>query len=202
MEDLFRLAVYLRMGERLALTAVIVALALVVAIGFWRSLQRVEFSADKSVGMSGNFVLATPVFVLLALVGYSWVSLNAPVSFSPGGPVADTDPAQLASAQGASSPEFTAVIEGESKSANDLYNQRTRAQLRSLNCLISTSPDMAAQLDGNLTDLRLGLIAGIWQPEWGDFFVFENAVLAFSDDTPNPDAFAVFSEPGHPCAAP
>lgn len=184
MEDLFRQTVYLRMGERVALTAIIVLLALIVTAGFWKSMQRVEFRADKSVGLGGNFVLATPVFVLLALVGYAWVTLNAPVSFVPGsvpGATAPSDGDQLTDLS--SGGEFTAVVE----SALDHRRSVVLTQIRGLNCLFQQAnrvgPIGPAQFDA-LASAKLDLMEPVWDPEWGDFLLLNDWAMGFSDSPP------------------
>ena len=70
-----------RIGERIALSIVVILVALVVTAGFWRSIQKVDFTLSKA-GTSGGgtFVLATPVFALLALIGFAWVSFAHPIT--------------------------------------------------------------------------------------------------------------------------
>lgn len=201
MEDLFALTVYLRMGERIVLTGVIVLLALTVAVGFWRSMQKVEFQAEKQVGLAGNFVLATPVFVLLALVGYAWVTLNAPVSFVPAATSAPPAGDSFALADtDAFGGEFTAVIE-PAPIQDDFARQQQLNKLRSLNCLMQAAPDTAAAVDTDLTEVRLDLMFDLWNYDWGDFESFELWADGRSTLLPNEAAEQLWQEAGFPCDA-
>ena len=67
-----------RIGERITLTIVVLLVALVVMVGFWRTVQRVKVDDGGKLGVAASFVLSTPVFVLMTIVGYAWVSLAHP----------------------------------------------------------------------------------------------------------------------------
>jgi hypothetical protein len=69
-----------RIGERITLTIVVLLVALVVMVGFWRTVQRVKVDDGGKLGVAGSVVLSTPVFVLMTIVGYAWVSLAHPIS--------------------------------------------------------------------------------------------------------------------------
>lgn len=198
MDELFRQAVYLRMGERLVLTAVIVGLALVVSAGFWKSLQKLQFSAEKSVGLSGNVVLATPVLVLLALVGYAWVTLNAPVTVSapplpaPAG-TQHADVGNLALQGG----EFTAIVETDDAGDMDINRVRALEQLRSLNCLArraaATEP-LSPRLEDDFAAAKLALIGAVWDPDWGDYIALADWAMGFTDAIPGGEAQRLFDD--------
>lgn len=67
---------YFRMAERLALTVVIVLVSLIVMVSFWRTVQKIDLTDGGKLGLAGSFAFSTPVFVLLTIIGYAWVSLS------------------------------------------------------------------------------------------------------------------------------
>lgn len=77
----FRLALIVRVSERIGITVIIVSISLILLVAFWRSLQKVDFAFETEGGVTkANVILATPVFVLLILVGYAYVTFSFPMT--------------------------------------------------------------------------------------------------------------------------
>ncbi|MEH2484887.1 hypothetical protein [Bradyrhizobium sp. AZCC 2230] len=72
---------YLRLIERFVITGLVLAVAVIVLIAFWRTVHRIDFNVEKEkVGVAGTTLIATPVLVLLILVGFAWVVLTNGIS--------------------------------------------------------------------------------------------------------------------------
>ena len=81
MDNVLSTVILFRIGERITLSALILIVAIVVMIAFWRSVQKIDFRITReNVGTGGSVLLGTPIFVLLTLVGYAFVSLSNPIS--------------------------------------------------------------------------------------------------------------------------
>lgn len=93
--------VLFRIAERLGLSLIVLLVALVVMVGFWRSVQKLDVSDGGKLGVAGSFALSTPVFVLLAIIGYAWVSLSFPIQVT--GPAAPAEATAAAGGRRASS---------------------------------------------------------------------------------------------------
>jgi hypothetical protein len=77
----------LRLIERFTLTAIVLIIAVAVLVAFWRTVHRIEFSvAKEKVGVAGATLIATPVLVLLALIGFTWVVLTNQIKLETEGP--------------------------------------------------------------------------------------------------------------------
>jgi len=73
--------VLFRIGKRITLSALILNIAIIMMIAFWRSVQKIDFRTTKeNIGTGGSVLLGTPIFVFLTLVGYSFVSLSNPIT--------------------------------------------------------------------------------------------------------------------------
>jgi hypothetical protein len=76
---------YLRIIERFVITGLVLAVAVIVLIAFWRTVHRIDFNvAKEKVGVAGTTLVATPVLVLLILVGFAWVVLTNNISLEIG----------------------------------------------------------------------------------------------------------------------
>ena len=172
----------LRVGERVVLSLVIILVALLCIAGFWRSMQKLDFSLarDKLSG-SANVVLATPVFALLALIAFAWVSFSNPISV--GSP--------------ATQPTATSFI-GATPTAEVTAFDRTRTaeMIRALNCVAARAPDASAseRFDDALALIRLQLMEGVWSPDWGDPAAFRATTMGLSDAPADPAAAAFFGD--------
>jgi hypothetical protein len=178
-----------RIGERVAISLVIIIVSLVVTRGFWRSIQKVDFSVGQGpLTSGGTFMLATPVFALLALIGFAWVSFSHPVSVT----VPQAATTERAEAVGAvsligSTPQAPAVVDAA-------YERGEAArQIQSLNCLARLAGDAAGAREADaLATVKLRLMQPVWSPEWGDAVAFDRWARGLSGAAPNAVARAVF----------
>lgn len=181
------LIVLFRIGERLTLTLVVLIVAAIVMIGFWRTVQRVDLTEGGKLGVAGSFAFSTPVFVLLTIVGYAYVSLSAPITVTP--PQGGAD-AQFA---GGDMPGFIGVMPPPPTDAPDTTDDPDHARalaerkIRSLNCL-AQGRDLTARQEDDLALVKLDLMAPVWAQDWG-------ALPAFRD-------WATGIDPAPPAAAP
>jgi hypothetical protein len=184
-----------RIGERIALTVVVVLVALVVTLGFWRSIQKVDFTLSKA-GTSGGgtLVLATPVFALLALIGLAWVSFSHPISVAIPASGAERA-AETAQAGG------TVTMAGALPAAQgdvEFARNAVRMRILSLNCLARMAGEAVAERDADaLAAVKAGLLRPVWDPAWGDPAAFEAWATGLSTTPPVAEARAVF-EAVHP----
>ncbi|WP_193139339.1 hypothetical protein [Meridianimarinicoccus sp. MJW13] len=184
-----------RIAERLTLTAVVLLVALVVMIGFWRTVQKINLAEGAPLGLGGSFVFSTPVFVLMALIGYAWVSLEHPIEVTP---VAAPEGMQVAEG-GTPAGGFTGVAPlypdaGPSPQTTGTGYDASVAQrqLRSLNCLID-GQTLSARTEIDVTDVKLSLLAGLWQPAWGNRSDFADWARNTGGPTPSQEARTAWS---------
>lgn len=186
-QDALTLALLFRIGERVALSVIIVVLSCVVMIAFWRSVQRVDFQVSREkLGAAGSIVLSTPVFLLLALVGYTYVSLSNPIAVDFERKRAFTG---IASDSGASD----AVEEVDN---TDFERQRAVDEVRSLNCLAGGVAKPSARVQDDFAAVKLRLLKPVWSDAWGVYEDFADSALGRSTEDPNPKALEIFEE-GH-----
>ena len=184
-------ALAFRIGERIVLSLVVVLVALVVTAGFWRSIQKIDFQfgQDKISG-AANVVLATPVFALLALIGFAWVSFS--------NPIAVTVPAAASGAGEAASTgevKFVGAVPGAPPPGSDVDFERGKAEglVMSLNCVAQAAGDKVSPRDADaLAVARLAALQPVWAADWGDFAAFRDWALGRSTAAPNPAARTVF----------
>ena len=201
------LVIALRVGERVVLSLVVVLVALVCMAGFWRSMQKLDFSLsrDKLSG-SGSVVLATPVFALLALIAFAWVSFSNPISVA--GPPAAPGPQPSAAitapnvtgpslaGPGLGGPSFIGATPTAQTPVTDFDRNRTAEMIRALNC-VASGADAATRTPRNddaLDLIRLELMEGVWSPDWGDPADFRATTLGLSAAPANPAALAFFGD--------
>ncbi len=182
-----------RIGERLTLTAVVLVIAIVVMVGFWRSVQKLDVEYTGKLG--GSFVFTTPVFVLLAIIGYSWVSLEHPIEVGPAGagaaPGQSSDPAKVAASSVAGKFVGSAPIPDPTASDPDYDLIQAELKVRSLNCL-AEGKSLSPQVEDDLAAAKLMLLAPVWPAEWGDFVAFSDWAMGRSAAAPDADARAAY----------
>jgi hypothetical protein len=188
-----------RIGERLLISAVVILVCLVVTVGFWRSIQKLDFtfSQDKISG-AANVVLATPVFALLALILFAWVSFSHPVAVTVPGAAAGEAGDKTAAAD-AGGVQYVGAVPGVA-TGGDLSFERRRAEdmVRSLNCVaIAAGPAVSPREADALAEARLAALLPVWPEEWGDQPAFRAWALGRSTAEPDPEAKAAF-EAAHP----
>ena len=134
-----------RLGERFILSLVVISIALVSMIAFWRSVQQIEFklSQDK-LGSSANIALATPLLVLLVVVGFVYVSYAHPVSVTLS--TRSTNDVDTQPSIGTLSLIGAAGIDAQSITDDHaMHFDQTRTALRSLNCIVQISKKLSAR---------------------------------------------------------
>ncbi|MCA8882241.1 MAG: hypothetical protein KDA50_00570 [Rhodobacteraceae bacterium] len=180
-----------RIGERLTLSAMVLLVAVVVMIGFWRSVQKIDLSEGGKLGLGGSFVFSTPVFVLLAIIGYAWVSLEHPIQVMP--PSGDA-PTQTASAAAPAGQFIGSAAVAARDDADPGYDRAiAQRRIRSLNCLALDHTPSARTAD-DLAEIKLGILRDLWLPEWGDPAAFADWALGRSLDAPADAARAAWEE--------
>ena len=162
--------------------------AIVVMIAFWRSVQKIDFRITReNIGTGGSVLLGTPIFVLLTLVGYAFVSLSNPITVkTPTEEVIGITPSQTAGGQG--------TVENTAFDRNN-----AQEKVRSLNCLARGTADSSARDQDNLAAVKVHLLQPVWSDAWGDFDRFAAWALGRSNLQPDPRARAVFDDLHQPC---
>ncbi|NDW02022.1 hypothetical protein [Salipiger sp. PrR002] len=167
---------YFRMAERLALTAVIVLVALVVMIGFWRTVQKFNLTDGGKLGIAGSFAFSTPVFVLLTIVGYAWVSLTNEITVDAesGKTTLMGDTPEVVVDQNIQALLRAAGNGAEDARPADRENDLAKLEekLWAINCA-ARGRDLPPPVAASLVTVKLALIAPFWDNAWGDFAGFE-----------------------------
>ena len=74
-------AIFYRLGERGLLTLSVLIVAVVVMVAFWRRVQRISIEVTKDETIyKADLIFVMPVFLLLALIGFSYVSFSSPIN--------------------------------------------------------------------------------------------------------------------------
>lgn len=187
--------VFLRMLERFVMTGVVIVVAVVVMVGFWKSIQKIDLKASPQVfGFAGSFVLSTPVFVLVALIAYAAISLQNPIAFSRKTgqtvPVSDEEHASVSTNE---ETDFLGVTNLSREVPTDAEFARSEAtrQIETLNC-IARSRTTTSRLEDDTIAIKLALLAPVWDARWGSFEAFSEGVRGFGSDPPDVEALAVF----------
>lgn len=182
-----------RIAERIVISLVVILVSLVVTVGFWRSIQRIDFQLSREkVSGAANVILATPVFALLALIGFAWVSFSNPISV--GLPAAGGEADQVAG-----DPPGVITLSGSvpapAAPGDDMALSRNLATVRSLNCIAGITGEGLSPRDADaLRDARLALMQAVWQPDWGDPADFAAWATGRTTDAPDPEARAQFDQ--------
>lgn len=183
-----------RMFERMTLTVAVIVVAIILMIGFWKSVQKIDLTQGGTLGITGSFVFSTPVFALLVIVGYAYVSLSHPIKVE--APTQAGAPAQLA--QNAGPSQFLGAASG-AETAPDGYDLAlVQRRVRSLNCLLRDQP-ASPRLQDDLADIKLGLMAPVWSADWGDPAAFADWAAGKTTSPPNAVARAFFEEEHQLC---
>lgn len=79
-DEIFAYSWLLRVLERTSLSLIIITVSIILIVAFWRSLQKIDFNIQNEKNtISTNIVFATPIFVLIILVFFSYVSFSHPI---------------------------------------------------------------------------------------------------------------------------
>lgn len=159
--------VLFRMAERIGLTLIIVMISVIVMIGFWRTIQKFDITGSKApIGLSGSFALTTPVFVLLTLVGYTWVTLSHPITTT-----SAPAPTATQTASSGAGATFTGMQTiGPQIGQTEKLKANVEGQIKSLNCLLGG--ELSPRLEDDSAEIKLTLMSTIWSNDWGDFDKF------------------------------
>jgi hypothetical protein len=182
-----------RIGERATLSAIVIAIAVVATIGFWRTIQKVDFRFGRDdLSSAANVVLATPVFILLTLIGFAWVCFSNPVAVSLS--------AQTGHELAGGGVSYVGATPGVPTRVGSLDYERLNAEelVMSLNCVVKAAGPAVSNREADaLVEARLTALAPIWPAEWGDPTDFRAWALKRSAAAPDPEARAAF-EAVHP----
>lgn len=204
--------VLFRIAERLTLTAIVLLVAAVVMVGFWRSVQKLDLAEGGKIGIGGSFAFSTPVFVLLAIIGYAYVSLSFPIEVTqPAAPPVAVAAEAEAGAEAAirrflgvggepAAPVARTAPAPAAAPVPDPDYELGQAQrlVRAVNCAARrAAPD--ERLETDLIRARLALLAPVWPEVWGDRKTFADAVLGISGEPPHPLALEVFERVDSTC---
>jgi hypothetical protein len=161
----------LRIIERFALTGIILAIAFAVLIAFWRTVHRIDFSVTREkVGVAGATLIATPVLVLLTLIGFTWVVLTNPISIetetrvsrSPNqtgaDPLTKPDDASVAPETTRRS-KYVGIVPLEKNVATALFN---------FNCALARVPNLTSAETDAIKLLKADELYWHWPSKWGD----------------------------------
>jgi hypothetical protein len=160
MQEYIKAIFLLRVAERFLLTGIILAIALVVLIAFWRTVHRIEFNVTKDkLGVAGTTLIATPILVLLILVGFSWVALTNRISLEASNqPVApDKPPKDEPPAPGGT--RLSGAFSADDNFADTLL---------AFNCAVSKTPSLTSRQDAAINRMKANEIIAHWQANWGD----------------------------------
>ncbi|WP_116131527.1 hypothetical protein [Tropicimonas sp. IMCC34043] len=176
-----------RIAERMTLTLVVLIVASVVMVGFWRTVQKLD--VQNTGGIGGSFVFSTPVFVLLAIIGYAWVSLEHPIQV---GPAAGGEEALQTASAGAGA--FIGAAPGGAPARDpDFALHQAELKVRSLNCL-ARGQDLSPQVEDDLVQVKLGLLEPVWPAAWGGFGAFADWATGRSTAAPDAGARTAFDK--------
>lgn len=191
-------AILFRMAERLTLTMVIVLAVIVVMAGFWRGVSRLEFDGSNA-GLGGSVMLATPVLMVAVLVGYAWVSLNAPVTVDAKGGFIGASPGGAAADGGTTrapppTADDTATVDNSALRRNEVG-----LMIGALNCLAADNTGAPGELREGLARAKLALMRPVWNPAWGDPEAFALAVELGTTLDAYPQARNLFNRKAYEC---
>lgn len=186
-----------RMSERIALTIIIVTIAVIVMAGFWKTIQKFDFSSNNVVpGFAGSIAVTTPLVVLGILVIYAWVSLSHPIT-SVNGPITAREsspiPTGLATTNSESQVNSFTGMTGDDIGVRQ---ERVIKQIKILNCLMPSTPSDDQQ--DELSRIKFTLMSTVWTNDWGDRGTFEKWAQGLGE-TASQSAIDVFDREFSKC---
>ncbi len=188
--------IYFRLAERAVMTTVVIMIAVTVMVAFWRSVQKMDFSGVKAApDLKVSLLLNTPVFVMLALMGYAYVVLNAKISV-------DQENGFMGMSSGEENPRSTPRDGDQVSNAVDnsaLERNERLIALEGLNCLAANDEPLTEDLQDALVEAKLLLLQPVWSPDWQpyDAFAARMRLAEFSDA--DSDTLAMFNRRSFEC---
>lgn len=201
--DLAGFVFLVRIAERVTLSIVVVLVAFVVTLAFWRSVQRIDFNLGQGgISAGAKVMVATPVLALAALIGFAWVSFSNPITVS-GTTAVRTAPTEgIAETAGYTLSGMTPGRRDAPPPDPSRDREIARDRILYLNCLAAlpgaSSPDDAGDL---LPALRLELMLPVWGSDWGTAEAFADWANGKDPGPPNFAAQAFFEEVSPTCPA-
>ena len=191
-EDFAIYAFAARLIERFVLTGLVLIIAIVVMVSFWRTLQKVDFKVSRDdIGASGTVVLATPVFMVLFLGGFAGIVLSYPINVNVTG--LSEEVSEETEANAGASRQVALIGMSPSASITDVT-----ALISDINCA-EAAGEFSPALSDALRDLKLAQMQVVWQPDWGDSAAFRQWVMGSDVVLPDARASQVFFQRNLPC---
>jgi hypothetical protein len=198
---------YLRVIERLAISGLVSAVALVILVAFWRTVHRVDFNVTREkIGLAGTTLIATPVLVLLILVGFAWVVLTNKISLD----VAMQSPQEVnrsilapseANKTGQGSAQQPVVIHEDMSGITDI-DVNVAALLLEFNCALSHVANPPSELEISARKLKVVALLPKLPPDWTKEekkVLYDWAMGANDSKAPRADATRIMSGVSQDC---
>ena len=203
----------LRMAERLILTLVVLGTAIVLMAVFRRSVERIKFQSEEKVNLSADIVMATPVFALIVIVAYAYVSYRHPVSVD-----VQTAPSAASIESASAEDPGTAVAEAggngtervtlhglvpETARPSDIEMARGQAlgHIKALNCLVDAASETDPRMQDAVTAAKFSLLTDpvVWDRDtWGSPGDLRLWVMGVAD-APSDDLVDIYQARHAPC---
>jgi hypothetical protein len=188
--------IYFRLAERAVMTIVVILIAVTVTVAFWRSVQKMDFSGLKTApDLKVSLLLNTPVFVMLALMGYAYVVLNAKISL-------DQENGFVGMSPGEARPRSAPPDSGQEANGIDnsaLERNERLIALEGLNCLAANDEPLPEDLQDALVEAKLLLLLPVWSPDWQPFEAFAARMRLAEFGDADPDTLAMFNRRSYEC---
>lgn len=189
-----------RLVERLILTFVVLGTAVVLMAAFRKSVERIRFQTEEKVNLSADIVMATPIFALLVVVAYAYVSYRHPVTFDVQATASlvsaeGTNGAQTGAEQVAQSDPRTVTSMSLSGLAPDKARpadvEKARGdalgRVKALNCLLDEAPDVDPRMQDAAVAAKVALLTDplVWnRSAWGSPAILRLWALGIGDPPP------------------
>lgn len=193
MWDFAHVILLLRIIERFVITGLILVVAVVVLIAFWRTVHRIDFNVTKEkVGVAGTTLIATPILVLLILVGFAWVALNNKISLE----TSTQSPAPAVPGQSKQPPEGVEVVKFNGLNP---VEENVAELLPDYNCAFSQLQNLTPAQERAVRLIKAEALLSHWPTQWnGEKDIFRNWVKDGSTP-PNGNITQLFHDVGRNC---
>ena len=90
--EIYDATIVTRMSERILITIIIISISVILMVAFWKRVQRIQFEIlQKEAGAKADIIFAMPVFLLLVLVLFAYVSFSSPVGITKDSKISNPD---------------------------------------------------------------------------------------------------------------